>query len=218
MFGIHKMLFAKLRRKIIFLSFCASLLFIVLAFFVHKDVFRSVDYQSMMSLQRLFPAWADIPFSILTLTGSSEVILLAIFTIFVFLYIRKKILFTGIFLIVAIYVIELLGKLSIYHPHPPTMLNRYVFSFYMPSSFLVKTNFSFPSGHMARSVFIACIFIYFIYCLRKNVRSRRFLMVLTGFYIISMIISRIYLGEHWLSDVLGGVLLGFSVAGFALVF
>ena len=62
---------------------------------------------------------------------------------------------------------------------------------------------SFPSGHVARLSFLATI-------VRGVPTWLRVLAVLL------MIASRLYLGEHWLSDCLGGLALGWLVAKAAL--
>ena len=68
--------------------------------------------------------------------------------------------------------------------------------------------FSFPSGHVT----YACVFVGLLFYLlpkvtesRKTVKALRVFMLL---FIVIMMVSRLYLGEHWLSDVLGGLFLG----------
>jgi undecaprenyl-diphosphatase len=60
--------------------------------------------------------------------------------------------------------------------------------------------YSFPSGHMLRVTFLAAL-----------VADRWIFWVVAAV----MAVTRIYLNEHWLSDVLGGFLLGASLAGLA---
>lgn len=192
----------------IFLGIC----FLVVSYFVNKDIFRNVDFNIMVGLQQLINRSFDVPFSILTLSGSSEVIIVILFSIFIFVLVRTKRVFLSLFFFFSIYIIELLGKLFIFHPLPPPYFNRYALPIRMPSSFFVHTNFSFPSGHMSRSTFLVGILLFLLW---RNKRLRnRFVIwssILIG-YILSMFVSRIYLGEHWLSDVVGGLLLGGSIS------
>jgi membrane protein DedA with SNARE-associated domain/membrane-associated phospholipid phosphatase len=72
---------------------------------------------------------------------------------------------------------------------------------------LLPLSASFPSGH----AFVAMVFYGFLtYLLLGTVRNwnSRFLLVLAGSFLVILIgFSRIYLGVHWLSDVLGGLAL-----------
>ena len=62
--------------------------------------------------------------------------------------------------------------------------------------------YSFPSGHVARTAFLLRI--------SHGVPSW---VAVAGMAL--MIATRLYLGEHWLSDTLGGLLLGIGVASVA---
>lgn len=68
--------------------------------------------------------------------------------------------------------------------------------------------FSFPSGHATIS---AALFGYFAYFLWRQVdtwKTRLNILFATGILIMVIGFSRLYLGVHFLSDVLGGYLLG----------
>jgi membrane-associated phospholipid phosphatase len=198
---------------IIFISLTLS--YILLSILVNKDIFRMFDYESMLLVQKYTSSVVDKLFSFFTLLGSSEISLLIIVMIFIYIAIRIKKYFFAIFLYIFIYIIEIYSKLHIYHPIPPVNLNRYVFDFHFPSAFVVKTNYSFPSGHMARISFIMAILFYLNSKLRNPFKKyNNIIIILT---LLIMFISRIYLGEHWFSDCLGGMFLGFIVARMSIL-
>lgn len=71
---------------------------------------------------------------------------------------------------------------------------------------LVQENFySFPSGHSMISVLFYGMIIYML--IEHNFKYKKILIPLISIYILLVGISRIYLGVHFASDVLGGYLL-----------
>jgi membrane-associated phospholipid phosphatase len=72
----------------------------------------------------------------------------------------------------------------------------------------IAYNFGFPSGHVAgtTSVLLAAAFFF---------RSRRTL-VFAGLWVPLMALSRMYLGRHFLADVLGGVAVGLLAVALAI--
>ena len=76
----------------------------------------------------------------------------------------------------------------------------------LPLSF--ESSYSFPSGHSMMSTVFYGLIIYFVF---KNIQNRKlkvFLSSLLSIIIILVGISRIYLGVHYSTDVLGGFILG----------
>jgi undecaprenyl-diphosphatase len=65
---------------------------------------------------------------------------------------------------------------------------------------------SFPSGHAYEAVVVFGFFIYLAATFIRRTRLRRFIQMVLAFLILAMGISRIYLGAHWPSDVLGSFL------------
>jgi undecaprenyl-diphosphatase len=75
---------------------------------------------------------------------------------------------------------------------------------------------SYPSGHVA---FFSWFLVLLILCLAAGRLPRpivAFLWVVAALLLLAVCIGRIYLGEHWPSDVLGGLALGFGWMSLAL--
>jgi len=188
-------------------------LFIVLALSVQQQLWVSLDWSVLYALQATLPRGIDVPSSLLSLLGSAEITALIFLAIVWFARTEQRLPLLGAFGLVA--VLELGGKLLIAQPETPDELLRYAFRAGMPSGTL-STGFSFPSGHMARTTFIVIILMQMISTSRWNAVSRKLgyatLIIIAGL----MFLSRIYLADHWLSDVLGGAVLGGACAVLAL--
>lgn len=73
-----------------------------------------------------------------------------------------------------------------------------------------ETGYSFPSGHSMVSMAFYGYLIYLIYKYVKNKYLKWISIILLSILICSIGISRIYLGVHYTSDVLGGFLISIS--------
>jgi len=84
--------------------------------------------------------------------------------------------------------------------------------------FVEETGFYFPSGHMMASTMFYGLGIYFL-C--KSNYNKPFKIIGTCFFSLLILIigiSRIYLGVHYASDILGGFLLSFCLLNFGIFF
>jgi undecaprenyl-diphosphatase len=63
---------------------------------------------------------------------------------------------------------------------------------------------AFPSGHVANAATIVVLLALLL--------RRRWIAVAGAAYVIAMALSRTYLGAHWITDTIGGVLVGVAMA------
>lgn len=74
---------------------------------------------------------------------------------------------------------------------------------------IIENGFSFPSGHSMVSFAFYGFLIYYLYHTDLKKPLKYGLMALLSFIILLIGLSRIYLGVHYASDVIGGFLLAF---------
>lgn len=185
------------------------LCFLIFSYLVHKNLFTSFDFDTTVRLQDKISRKYDAFFSLLSLLGSFEVMGILLF---IFLIIRRKIWpgLVAFFLFGMFHFLELYGKTFVQQlPPPEFMLRTQKFANF--PQFYIRSEYSYPSGHAARTTFLSTLLILLIWKAKWLTTPQKY--VLTAIILlfdITMGISRVYLGEHWASDIVGGILVGTS--------
>ena len=133
------------------------------------------------------------------ITNFGGAIFLIILTITLFILIKnKKIGFSIFSNLVIVTLLNQLLKNILQRPRPTEF------------RIVEETGYSFPSGHSMVSMAFYGYLIYLIYRYVENNYLKWTLIVLLSILICTIGISRIYLGVHYTSDVLGGFLISIS--------
>jgi len=188
-----------------------SILFAALfAWFGHSIQISSdliqLDQRSYDLLAILHHPWTDLFFATLTWLGSPPVMLiLGAFALFTLIINNRD--FSALVLIFGMAggeLFALMAKNVFARPRPVPLFPD-----------LILSGASFPSVHAFSALLFYGLIVYFLIDTTRNWRGARIVLLLCGSFIVLLIgFSRIYLGLHWLSDVLAG----FTLAALWLTF
>ena len=133
------------------------------------------------------------------ITNFGGAIFLIVLTIVLFILIKNKKIGISIFSnLVIITILNQLLKRILQRPRPTEY------------RIIEETGYSFPSGHSMVSMAFYGYLIYLIYKYVKNKYIKWISIAFLSVLICSIGVSRIYLGVHYTSDVLGGFLVSIS--------
>ncbi len=214
--------FSKKHRRIL-LGLGVFLLFSFYLFSrqVKRGFLKQTDFNTTVRIQDNVPkrfdeTWEDIAFFV---TPGPSVAVVGLLTIIALVDWKKKKIRLSALLIPIFFALlvggEMYGKSVVHHPAPPFFMIKNPTTIF--PTYYINEQYSYPSGHTARAVFLGLLsFSLFIIhdSIFKNIKLKLAGVVGIIGYIAIVALGRIYLGHHWLSDILGGGLLG---AGFGLL-
>ncbi len=182
--------------------------FVLMMMVICGHVFRIDNFNVFVANSRN-DFWTNF-FKIFTYLGSFYILLIAVviaFLLLFFVFKKKRFAFfsAGCFGVVCL--LNLLFKLLIRRIRPTDLM------------IIAETGYSFPSGHAMMSFAFFALLIFFVWKFVKNKSLKIVLTILFSIVILAIGFSRIYLGVHYLTDILAGWLLSFTLFGiFILLF
>jgi len=189
--------------------------FVVFALFADLGAFRGLNLRMTHYLQGRGSLGQDIGLGIFSYLGSIEVTLViaALLGIALFRGLRLLAVLPVAFVLVGSG-LEVLLKQLIVSPPPGNAFLR--FPSFLPSMGHKLGHYSFPSGHVLRAALTYGLVLYLAERWELFGRDSSRLSPVLVLVILFVGYGVVYLGWHWLSDAIGGVLLGLTLL-FALI-
>jgi len=204
-----------LSRRLLITAGAFLAAYVAIAVLVDAGAFGPLDLRMTHYLQGRGSTGQDIGLGIFAYLGSIEVTLLVAVLLGVGLFrgLRLLAVLPAVF-ILAGSGLEILGKQLIVSPAPGSALQR--FPEFLPSLGHQIGRWSFPSGHLVRATLTYGLVLYLAERWELFGRDSSRLSPVLVLVVFFVGYGVVYLGWHWLSDAIGGLLLGLALL-FALV-
>jgi undecaprenyl-diphosphatase len=177
-------------------------------FFTQSYILQSISsfdqtyLQFMESIRN--PLLTDIVLAI-THLGDPVVLFLLTALILLVLWLRKK----------SVEVIAFAG--AMFGGAGVVWIAKHVVARPRPLGIIAETGYSFPSGHaLMASIFFPLILYFFKHKIPVGWKRNTFLGV-GVLLMLAIVLSRPYIGVHYLSDVIAGLLIGILIASFTIL-
>ncbi|MGN9164926.1 phosphatase PAP2 family protein [Tissierellaceae bacterium HCP3S3_D8] len=177
-------------------------IFFIIGFMV-KDTAEEILFDISI-LEFLHSGTSPIVFKIMkfiSFIGSGKFLLPIIGVIVLYLIIKKK------YYIAKLLLAGTIGSYSV------NFILKILFHRIRPIEFfrVNQSGYSFPSGHSMVSMSMYLMIAYILTRDEDDLKKKRFLYVLSIILVLLMGFSRLYLGVHWPTDVIGGYIVGYIV-------
>jgi membrane-associated phospholipid phosphatase len=179
----------------------ATIAFGVLFFYARTVAYLAFDLNLTHWVQGFHPYWFDAPMRFITGLGYSPLaeILSGLIILLVFVLGLRWEAVMLTFAEVGVGALGALVKVIVQRPRPSAALVKV---------FAPINDYSFPSGHVLLFTAFLGFLFFMLYTLVPHSTRRTLGLALFGALIALVGVSRVYLGQHWPSDVLGAYLLG----------
>jgi membrane-associated phospholipid phosphatase len=198
-------------RKVVgcLLQVCALqlMLFGLLALFVRIHSILPLDVAITRSFQQNQAPWLRITMLAISYPGNSLLLPALVLLTAVFFWLvgfrLEAVLVVGLSTISLL--LNLLLKVQVSRPRPTANLVHI---------FQVAVGYSSPSGHvMAYIAYWGLLFFFGVILFEGGHWWRTTLLIISAAFVVLIGLSRVYLGDHWASDVLGAYLIGGVLLG-----
>ncbi len=179
------------------------------AYFAHRIPYFPGDIKTSVCVQQIsLPLFNPVMRAVSFISSVVLAIIIVVLVVVCLWMLRKRLeaVFIGSATGIAS-LINFLLKLLIARPRPTNELIQV---------FVATNESSFPSGHTLYAVVFYGLLFYLAPRLIKHTKAVKALRSILLILILLTMISRIYLGVHWLSDILGSLLFGGLILAIAI--
>lgn len=176
-----------------------AFVFVEVAENLQANELKDFDYQFIALVQsQITPKWTALMKFITFFGGKTWTILAIVISAILFAFYKKR---------YAVYMILTCGLGAAFNLVLKDWFQRERPNFYQ---LIVESGFSFPSGHSMGSFILYSAIAIVLVKISKRTIVDMFIVIFFAFLVLSIGISRIYLGVHYPSDVVAG----FAAGGF----